>query len=188
MKKISCVVVICFLAVVLTGSIVFAAANPVIPSSALPSAVTSPDAAPAEFLQAIKTMRDNKFSENDIKSFVYQVFSLLDKHVDVKQLLFLFADENLVVTLPEGPINSQEDFERWYSGLGAKYQSNIHVIEKLSVTIPAKSDYRIDAIVRWEALGRDGKFTSQRVHHQWKVVDGGGYWPRIVSYNVEAAL
>lgn len=166
---------------------VFAAANP-IPLASTPSTVSvSSDSPPPAYLKSIKSLQENKYGENEIKSFVYQVFSLFDRHADVGQLLFLFADEDLEIRLPEGPITSTKDFEKWYAGIGTRYQSNTHTIEKLEVTIPSKGDYRVDLVVHWQALGRDGKFVSQRFHQLWKVVNGGEYWPRIISYVVEPA-
>ncbi len=164
-----------------------AAANPIAPASS-PSTLATPVGAPtASYLQSIKTLQENKYGENEIKSFVYQVFSLFDRHADISQVLLLFANEELDMRLPEGPLASHQDLEKWYAGIGAKYQSNIHTVEKVSVQIPTKGDYRVDLIVHWQALGRDGKFTSFRARQQWKIVDGGGYWPRIVSYIVEPA-
>ena len=78
-------------------------------------------------------------------------------------------------------------FEKWYKDVGARYQSNIHTIERIDVQIPAKGDYRVDLIVNWQAMGIDGKYTAFKARQQWKIVDGGGYWPRIVSYVVEPA-
>ena len=182
MKKACRIILVCLFSLTATTAPAFAAANPInLPNSA----VTAPGSAPAEYLQTIKAMRENKFGENEVKSFVYQVFNLLDRHVDIKQLMFLFSEEELMMTVPEGPINSQQDFDAWYANLGTKYQSNFHVVEKVSVQIPRKGDYQVSAIVLWQALGRDGKFTSQRQSHQWKVVDGGGYFPRITSFIVE---
>jgi len=177
-----------FIALFLTfgaGS-VEAAANP-IPSTSAPSTVSTASGAPPSYLQAVKTLQENKYGENEIKSFVYQIFSLLDRHAEISQLLLLFADEDLDMRLPEGKVASHQDFEKWYAGIGSKYQSNTHTVERIDVQIPSKGDYRVDLVVHWQALDREGKFTSFRAHQQWKIVDGGGYWPRIVSYVVEPA-
>ncbi len=162
-----------------------AAANP-IPSTTSPSSVSaSPGAPPATYLQSIKLLQENKYGENELKSFVYQVFSLFDRHAEVNNLLLLFANEDLSMKVPEGRIDSHQDFEKWYAGIGANYQSNVHKIEQISVQIPAKGDYRVNCIVLWQALDRNGKFTSLRTRQQWQIIDGGGYWPRIVSYIAE---
>ena len=164
-----------------------AAANPIAPTNAPAASVTvSTGLPPASYLQTIKTLQENKYGENEIKSFVYQIFSLLDRHAEISQLLLLFAEDiNMVV--PEGKINSHQEFEKWYRDIGTRYQSNAHQIERLEVHIPAKGDYRVDLTVHWQALGIDGKYMSHRMRQQWKIVDGGGYWPRIVSYITEPA-
>jgi hypothetical protein len=187
MKKFSYSVAVFLLLIVAMASTAFAAANPINPPASS-AAATAPGTPPAEYLQAINNMRNNKYNENDMKAFAYQVFSVFDRHPEFAQISVLFADDDLDMRLPETRIASQMDLEKWYAGIGTKYQSNLHVIERLSVSIPAKSDYRIDLVVQWQALAKDGKFTTQRMHQQWKVVDGGGYWPRITSYFVEPAL
>lgn len=168
------------------SSTVDAAANPIPPTTAPSNVVISSGAPPAAYLQTVKALQENKYGENEIKSFVYQVFSLFDRHAELNQLLLLFSEDiNMVV--PEGKITSHQELEKWYKNIGLRYQSNVHQIERLDVQIPAKGDYRVDLIVNWQALGIDGKYTSHRLRQQWKIVDGGGYWPRIVSYIVEPA-
>lgn len=167
------------------ATVTHAAANPIPSAASTTSVSSSVGAPPAAYLQTIKTLQENKYGENEIKSFVYQVFSLFDRHVEVNNLLLLFADENLYMLLPEGLIDSHQDFEKWYAAIGTKYQSNTHSLERIEVRIPSKGDYQVDLIVHWQALDREGKFTSSRYRQQWKIVDGGGYWPRIVKYVVD---
>ena len=188
MKKFSFSIAIFLLVISVMASTAFAAANPINPPPSSATATASPGTPPADFLQAINNMRNNKYNENDMKAFAYQVFSVLDRHPEFAQVSVLFADDDLDMKVPDTRITSQMDLEKWYATIGAKYQSNLHIIEKLSVSIPAKSDYRIDLIVQWQTLAKDGKFSSQRMRQQWKVVDGGGYWPRITSYISEPAL
>ena len=165
------------------------AANPIAPPSDAAAAAAPPAGSPpASYLQAVRILQESKYGENDIRSFVYQIFSLFDRHAEVSNLLLLFADDDLYMKLPEGLIDSHREFEKWYAGIGAKYQSNLHKIERLDVQILPKGDYRVELVVLWQALDRQGKFTSFRARQQWKIVDGGGYWPRIVSYIVEPAL
>ena len=163
-----------------------AAANPITPTTAPSNVAVSAGAPPAAYLQTIKTLQENKYGENEIKSFVYQVFSLFDRHAEISQLLLLFA-EDITMVVPEGKITSHQEFEKWYRDIGLRYHSNAHQIERLDVQIPAKGDYRVDLTVHWQALGIDGKYTSHRMRQQWQIVDGGGYWPRIISYIAEPA-
>ena len=163
-----------------------AAANPIAPTTAPSSVAVSSSVPPAAYLQAVKILQENKYGDNEIKSFVYQVFSLFDRHAELSQLLLLFA-EDLDMVVPEGKITSHQEFEKWYKDIGTRYQSNTHTVERIDVKIPAKGDYRVDLTVNWQAVGSDGKYTSFKSRQQWKIVDGGGYWPRIVSYVAEPA-
>lgn len=169
-----------------SAATVSAAANPITPTTAPSTMTVSSTTPPAAYLQAVKTLQENKYGENEIKSFVYQVFSLFDRHAEISQLLLLFA-EDISMVVPEGKINSHQEFEKWYKDIGVRYQSNTHTIERIDVQFPAKGDYRVDLTVQWQAMGIDGKYTSFKARQQWKIVDGGGYWPRIVSYVVEPA-
>ena len=187
MNKLITAIFICLLAIATISQTAFAAANPITPASSSAPAVTDPNAPPADYVKAINNMRENKYNENEIESFVYQVFSMFDRHVNINQLEDFFAEKDLESRLPEDRSKAQQTLEEWYAGMGAKYQSNVYTVEQLSVTIPGKSDYRVDLVVQWQALGKDGKFTSQRFHEKWSIVDGGGYWPRIVRFIVEPA-
>ena len=161
-----------------------AAANPITPTTAPSTMTVTSTTPPTSYLQAVKILQENKYGENEIKSFVYQVFSLFDRHAEISQLLLLFA-EDLNMVVPEAKITSHQEFEKWYKDIGVRYQSNTHTVERIDVQIPAKGDYRVDLTVQWQAMGIDGKYTSFKSRQQWRIVDGGGYWPRIVSYIVE---
>ena len=155
-----------------------------IPSANPPTASSNPV---STYLQSVKTLNDNKYGENEIKSFVYQVFSLFDRHSDVNQLLLMFADEDLNMRIPEGSIKSHEEFKAWYASIASRYQSNLNNVEKIEITTLKKGEYQASFLVTWQAMGRDGKYISQKFHHTWKLVDGGGYWPRITNYTAEPA-
>lgn len=188
MKRISIFALFIALILISVTTAADAAANPISPPSASSGIISPAGSPPATYVQAIKILQNNKYGENEIKSFVYQIFSLFDRHADISSLLLLFADEDLYMQAPEGRIDSHQAFEKWYADIGAKYQSNVYTLEKVDVQFPANGKYQVDLIVTWQALARDGKYTSFRSRQQWKIVDGGGYWPRIVSYVVEPAL
>ena len=185
MKFLSTVLLLTVLVFAAGTSLGETAANPIVSPSTPSTASTAAGHAPESYLQSIKLLQENKYGENELKSFVYQVFSLFDRHAEVNNLLLLFANEDLSMKVPEGRIDSHQDFEKWYAGIGANYQSNVHKIEQVSVQIPAKGDYRVNCVVLWQAIDRNGKFTSLRTRQQWQIIDGGGYWPRIVSFIAE---
>lgn len=187
MKKSILSLALTVLVLLISNTIAGAAANPIPPASAPSNTVQSFGTPPASYLQAVKILQENKYGENEIKSFVYQIFSLFDRHSEVSQLLLLFADEDLDMRLPEGKLNSHNDFQKWYADIGTKYQSNTHTLERIDVQIPSKGDYRVDLTVHWQAIDINGKYVTLRTHQQWRIVDGGGYWPRIIYYNVQSA-
>ncbi|MDD5628776.1 MAG: hypothetical protein PHU21_06910 [Elusimicrobia bacterium] len=148
----------------------------------------SPAPVPQDYLDTVRLRKGSRFGENDIKSFVYHVFAMYDRHVHVGKLLPLFADQGLQMRFPDATLSSHEDFKRWYAGIGKSIKSNTHQVERLSVTLFGGGRYQADLIVLWRAEGRDGKFISMRVHQVWTMDDKAkGRWPRILSYIAEEA-
>ena len=74
-----------------TTTVAEAAANPILPPATPSTVISSPGAPPASYLAAVKTLQDNKHGENEIKSFVYQIFSLFDRHAEVNNVFALAA-------------------------------------------------------------------------------------------------
>ena len=143
-------------------------------------------AVPAAYTEAVGVTRAHRFCENDIKSFVYLVFGMYDKHVPVKEFLPLLADKGLEMKFPEATLRSQADFKKWYADVGRNFESNSHTLERVDVSFPGKGRYLVDLVVFWQALGRDGKYASFRAHQVWTLEDGGKQ-PRILTYLVEEA-
>jgi len=161
----------------------FAAINPIQSPNA--PASLPPGIAPASYLAAVKLQQDNKFNENDLKSFLHQFFAIQDRHAEVGQLQLLIADDNdLQMQLPGATVTSQKEFEKWYKGIGATYLSNIFTPEKIDIKTVSKGQYSIDAVILWQALSRDGKYSSTRQRYVFAISDGSGYWPRINALTV----
>ena len=186
MKKICYFTLVCLFTLMSITTVAFAAANPINPA-ALPPTSMSSDSPPAEYLQAIKFLNENRFNENDVKGFAYQFFSLLDHQAELNQVIVLFSDTDLLLQVPEGRMSTFQELREWYTKVRTKYQSNIYTIEKISFSTPSRGSYRLNLTVRLQAVGQDGKFITQRMYHKWALVDGGGYWPRITEYIVEPA-
>jgi hypothetical protein len=155
--------------------------------------VVSGSAAHAEDLEqyhsAVATQQQNRFSENAIKSFVYHVFALYDKHEDVSKFLPLLSDDDLEMRFPETTLRSKEDFKKWYAGIGDNIQSNTHQLEKLDATILENGKYEVDLIVLWQTLTKDNRCIKFRAHQTWLLRDAkeDSAWPQIVRYVVEEA-
>jgi hypothetical protein len=149
--------------------------------------------APAQDLEryhsAVATQQQNRFNENAIKSFVYHVFALYDKHEDVSKFLALLSDGGLEMRFPETTLRSKEDFKKWYAGIGDSIQSNTHQLEKLGVKILGNGKYEVDLIVLWQALTKENEYIKFRAHQIWLLRDAeeDSPWPQIVHYVVEEA-
>lgn len=144
--------------------------------------------APPGYMATVRLQQENKFSENAIKSFVYHVFALYDKHADVGRFLPLIADKDLEMKFPDALLGSHQDFERWYAGIGQNIRSNTHSVERMSVQFHANGKYQVDLIVLWQAITKENRFVSFRAHQLWTLDNGTeGKWPRILSYIVEEA-
>lgn len=172
-----------FFSLAVPHSTVLAAANPINPVA--PPASAAPGAMLADYTQAIKNLQNNRFGENDIKGFVFQLFAMFDRHADFGQLSVMFSEDDLLMNVPGAKIISMVELANWYAKVGATYQSNIHYVDNVTVSFLSKGNYKVTLTVLWQALGRDGKLVSQKSKQEWTMVDGGGYWPRITQYLAE---
>lgn len=146
---------------------------------------------PKEYTMAVerRKTKTHRFNENDIKSFVYNVFALYDKHPeDVNQFLTFLADQNLEMRFPDRTVNSHADFRNFYTWVKNNIDTNLHRLERIDVEFLEKGKYKVDLIVLWQAEPTRGGFEETRFHQVW-MLDSSSQrrWPRILSYVVEAA-
>src|SRR5512143_1490960 len=66
---------------------------------------------PAAYKEAVQRQLNSKFNENDIISFVYQVYAMYDRHVPVERFLPFLSARNLEMRFPETTLRSQADFK-----------------------------------------------------------------------------
>jgi len=142
---------------------------------------------PAVYQEAVRRQRENRFNENEVISFVYQVYAMYDRHVPVERFLPLLASKNLEMRFPETTLRSHADFKRWYAGIGRDIASNTHTIESVQVTIPGGGRYQADIVGVWQAETRKGEYLVFKFRQRWRLVDGPGRQPVIQTYMVEAA-
>jgi hypothetical protein len=83
---------------------------------------------PAVYQEAVRRQRENRFNENEIISFVYQVYAMYDRHVPVERFLPLLASKNLEMRFPETTLRSHADF-REMKAIGVK--SRLSTIKSL---------------------------------------------------------
>jgi hypothetical protein len=142
---------------------------------------------PAVYQEAVRRQRENRFNENEVISFVYQVYAMYDRHVPVERFLPLLASKNLEMRFPETTLRSHADFKRWYAGIGRDIASNTHTLESVQVTIPGGGRYQADIVGVWQAETRKGEYLVFKFRQRWRLVDGPGRQPVIQTYMVEAA-
>jgi hypothetical protein len=142
---------------------------------------------PAAYKKAVQRQLSNKFNENDIISFVYQVYAMYDRHVPVEGFLPLLAAKNLEMRFPETTLRSQADFKRWYAGIGKTIASNTHTLESVKVNVLGGSRYQADIVGVWQAESKKGEYIVFKFRQRWGLVDGPGKQPVIQTYLVEAA-
>ena len=142
---------------------------------------------PPEYKQAVQRQMNNKFNENEIISFVYQVYAMYDRHVPVDRFLPLLAARNLEMLFPEKILRSHADFKRWYAGIGKTIASNTHTIESVKVNVLGGGRYQADIVGLWQAESKKGEYIAFKFSQQWTLVDGPSRQPLIQTYFVEAA-
>jgi len=142
---------------------------------------------PAVFQEAVRRQRENRFNENEITSFVYQVYAMYDRHVPVERFLPLLASKNLEMRFPETTLRSHADFKKWYAGIGRDIASNTHTLESVKMSVLGSGRYQVEIVGLWQAESKKGEYISFKFRQQWTLVDGPGKQPLIQTYRVEAA-
>lgn len=154
-------------------------------SSPMPVAALEKQAIPPAYAEAVQELQHNRYGENDIKSFVYHIFSMYDYHVPVEQFYPYLIDEGLEMQFPEGKLQSHRDFQHWYDvSVGENIRSNTHTIENLQVHIAGDHTYHVDFTVWWQAETRQGDYVSYHVHQKWTLVEIDNAL-KIKTYTVE---
>jgi hypothetical protein len=142
---------------------------------------------PSAYKQAVQRQLNNKFNENEITSFVYQVYAMYDRHVPVERFLPFLASKNLEMRFPETTLGSHADFKRWYDGIGQTIASNTHTLESVKVSVLGDGRYQAEIVGLWQAESKKGEYIAFKFRQQWTLVDGPGKQPLIQTYLVEAA-
>lgn len=142
---------------------------------------------PAVYQDAVQRQLSNKFNENDIISFVYQVYAMYDRHVPVERFLPFLAPKDLKMRFPETTLRSHADFKRWYAGIGKSILSNTHTLDSVKVNVLGGGRYEADIVGVWQAESKMGEYIVFKFRQRWSLVNGPGRQPLIQAYLVEAA-
>lgn len=128
-------------------------------------------------------------TEENVRVFVQEWFSALDRHAPEEDVLPLVDAESPTVVLPEGTLHSLEEFRGWYHTVTHRFFDETHTLSRLDVRIVGPAEAAISLVVNWQAsiwnppeaksvwLGFDAT-------QDWTVVLRGGR-PRISVYDVK---
>ena len=122
---------------------------------------------------------------NEVKTFVYSWFALLDRQVSEISLLKFLDKNNLTMEFPEMTVNNPDDFNEWYSGVEEAISSNTHDVRLVEVTPKGNGKFDVMVEVNWQAQTREGETINQAYQQQWKVVSDRNRRLLIQEYLVE---
>lgn len=107
---------------------------------------------------------------NEVKSFIYSWFALLDRQVS-EISLFKFLDlDNLTMEVPEATISDRDDFSNWYLDRQQAIATNTYDIEQLEVIPQGEGKFDVRLKLNWQAKTRDGETLEQAYQQQWTIV------------------
>lgn len=107
---------------------------------------------------------------NEVKSFVYSWFALLDRQVSEISLLKFLDPDNLNMQFSEMTVSDGEEFSQWYLGVQKTIESNSHDVQTLEVTPGKNGEFDVKLVVDWQAKTRQGETITQTYLQQWKIV------------------
>ena len=122
---------------------------------------------------------------NEVKTFVYSWFALLDRQVSEISLLKFLDKDNLTMKFPEMTVNNPDDFSEWYLGVQEAISSNTHDVRLVEVTPKDNGEFDVMVEVNWQAQTREGEELNQVYQQQWKIVSDRNRRLLIQEYLVE---
>ncbi|WP_264407896.1 hypothetical protein [Vibrio owensii] len=115
----------------------------------------------------------SQLSQNDIASFVYQWFAGFDHQRESGYFLARIA-EPVDMAYPDFPIQSYQDFLRWYKGVTDNIVWNSHDIQGLTIKGDQNSGWAVSYDVVWKAKAKNGDNYDMRVHQDLKIILDSG--------------
>lgn len=110
-----------------------------------------------------------EFSENDVKSFVYQWFAAFDHQREAGYYLNRIA-EPVNMSYPDFPISSKADFLSWYKGVTDNIVWNAHSIAGMAVTGDQNKGWDVKYDVNWKAQSKGGQNYDVMVHQELHII------------------
>ena len=122
---------------------------------------------------------------NEVKTFVYSWFALLDRQVSEISLSKFLDKDNLTMEFPEMTVNNLDDFSTWYLGVQEAIKSNTHNVRQVEVTPQGNGEFNVNVAVNWLAQTREGEEINQAYQQQWKIITDRNRRLLIQEYLVE---
>ncbi|WP_216595909.1 hypothetical protein [Flammeovirga sp. OC4] len=125
-----------------------------------------------DYVTLMGEIRKRQFTKNDIKSFVYKVFSMYERatcdNVNVSADEFKpFIDENIYVDFPEYQIRNWEEWKTWHHWIHDMLVSDDHEIESIKVDFLADGRYQATFDVHWRAEFKEGSYVENQLRQVW---------------------
>lgn len=120
-----------------------------------------------------------RFNENDIKSFAYKWFGLLDEKAPAYSLRVLLSAQDLYMEFPDKKITSAEVFENYYKNHLRTLEWRTSELESTSVSFKGKGEYTIDVSLTITEKIFHGMAVKKKFKENWVVIDTGEPIPRI---------
>ena len=122
---------------------------------------------------------------NEVKTFVYSWFALLDRQVAEISLVKFLDEDNLTMEFPEMTVNNPDDFSEWYLGVQEAIKSNVHDVRQVDVTPQGNGQFDVTVEVNWQAQTREDEAIEQAYQQQWKIITDRNRRLLIQEYLVE---
>jgi len=133
-----------------------------------------PGVYPADFALTLDQQAVRKFTANDIRSFVYRVFSMYeratsDSHHVGPEAFRLLLDDNVHIDFPDYKITQWAEFVAWHKWIHGRLVGDDHVLGPIDVKFMSDGRYQAHFVVLWRALFKTGEYTEVHVDQTWSL-------------------
>lgn len=137
-------------------------------------AVAEPNVYPLDFALVLEQREARKFNANDIRSFVYRIFSMYDHatskahRIGPEEFRPLLAD-NIRMDFPDYQIHDWAEFVTWHKWIHGRLVADDHQIGPIEVGFLNDGRYEVHFVVLWRALFKTGEFMDIRIEQTWRL-------------------
>ena len=126
-----------------------------------------------------------RFNENEIKSFVYKWFALLDEKAPAYSLRELISAQDLYMELSGVKIASPDAFEDWYRMQLKALDCRKSELDTISVAFKGKKQYKADISLVVSERDSNGMIVKKKFKESWTMIDTGEPLPKILKRIVQ---